>query len=309
VPPNNPPPADITGTTLCRSEGYYGTPWAGTQFKGHLDTMSVCGIQTDLPAGHEPEAYPPGGAYPIAGIPIKSGDVIKLHTEYENDTGAPVTDVMGIMMAWYSPTAGGYARPKGASPLRVPLVPAYNQCTSPNSTHGAPLSSGSCNPPVQSSGFLTMGSPDANGAGANGTGSVSMIVVPGITSNTVDDADLKLKVSVADVRKKSDLTDYTGQLKATTNMRVIDRDNGPAEVGVGDTAYSFTIPCVATGVTTIGSTCSLDTTADALVPNTIKEGARSIWQLGQIDVLDGGSDGLASTNPNTRYLTQGYFVP
>ena len=27
-PPNNAPPADLTGATLCRSEGYYGTSWA-----------------------------------------------------------------------------------------------------------------------------------------------------------------------------------------------------------------------------------------------------------------------------------------
>jgi hypothetical protein len=309
VPPNNPPPASITGTTLCRSEGSYGTPFAGTQWKGHLDTMSGCEIQTDVPAGHQPEPYPAGGAYPIAGIPFKAGDVIKLHTEYQNGTGTPQTDVMGIMMAWYSPTAGGYARPKGASPMRLSLVPAYNACSSPNSTHGAPLSSGSCNPPVQSSGFLTLGSPDANSAGANGTASMTMTAVAGNSATTADEADLKLKMSATDVRKKSDLTDYTGQLKAATGLRIIDRDNGPAEVGVGDTTYSFTVPCAATGSTTVGSTCSLNTTADALVANTIKEGTRAIWQLGKVDVLDGGADGVASTDPNTRYLTQGYFVP
>ena len=55
-PPDNPPPADLTGTTLCRSEGYYGTPFAGTQWKGHLDTMSECGIQTDIPPGAQATA-------------------------------------------------------------------------------------------------------------------------------------------------------------------------------------------------------------------------------------------------------------
>ena len=32
-----------------------------------------------------------------------------------------------------------YPRPKGATPIRVPLVVAYPQCTSPNRTHGPPL--------------------------------------------------------------------------------------------------------------------------------------------------------------------------
>ncbi len=35
----------------------------------------------------------------------------------------------------------GYPRPAGATPLRVPLVIGYNQCTSPNRVHGPPLAS------------------------------------------------------------------------------------------------------------------------------------------------------------------------
>jgi hypothetical protein len=313
VPPNNPPPASLTGTTLCRSEGYYGTPYAGTRWRGHLDTMSTCGIQTDIPAGKQPEAYPAGGAYPLAGVPIQTGNQIKLHSEYLNNTvpAAPQTDVMGIMMAWYAPPDPGYARPKGASPTRASLVPAYNACTAPNRTHGLPLNSSSCTPPVQSSNFLTMGTPDANGTAANGSGSVSLITVIGNPSNSVDDADLRLKMSVNDVRNKTGLTDYAGQLKSTTTIRAIDRDNGPSEVGVmQDTPYSFTVPCTTTPASgTTGSTCSVDTTADALVPNTIKENLRTVWQLGKIEVFDGGSDGVASTEPNTRYLVQGFFVP
>ena len=36
---------------------------------------------------------------------------------------------------------------------------------------------------------------------------------------------------------------------------------------------------------------------------------RSIWQLGQVQVFDGGADGQASTTPNTLFATQGVFVP
>jgi len=301
VPPDNPPPASLTGTTLCRSEGYYGTTFGGTQWKGHLDTMSECGIQSDIPAGAQAEAYPAGGAYPTQGLPIQSGNVIRLHSEYQNGTGSPQTDVMGIMMAWYAPPDPGFVRPKGASPMRVALVPAYNQCTSPNRTHGAPLSNGSCNPPVQSSSFLTMGSPDANGVGANGSGTLTM---------TTLSSDARLALNVTDVRNKSGLTDYTGQLQAQIPLRIIDRDSGPDLTGVTqDTTYSFTSPCTTTVSTTVGSTCSVVTTANTLAPGAIKAGVRTIWQLGKVDVYDGGSDGVASTTPNTRYLTQGYFVP
>ena len=60
---------------------------------------------------------------------------------------------------------------------------------------------------------------------------------------------------------------------------------------------------------TTGSTCSLATTADALIPGTVKEGLRSIWQLGQIQVTDGGPDGVAATAPNSVFLRQGIFTP
>src|SRR6266540_822347 len=61
-----------------------------------------------------------------------------------------------------------HVRPKGASPLHASLVPAYKQCTGTgNRTHGAPLAFPSCAPPVQTSNSLTVGTPDANGAGAN----------------------------------------------------------------------------------------------------------------------------------------------
>jgi hypothetical protein len=44
-----------------------------------------------------------------------------------------------------------YERPIAASPIRVPLVPAFGGCTSANSTHGPPLNFPSCNPPVPGS--------------------------------------------------------------------------------------------------------------------------------------------------------------
>ena len=49
-PPNNSPPADITGATFCRSEADYGTAYGSANgFAGHLDTAGHCGIFTDLP--------------------------------------------------------------------------------------------------------------------------------------------------------------------------------------------------------------------------------------------------------------------
>ena len=64
-----------------------------------------------------------------------------------------------------------------------------------------------------------------------------------------------------------------------------------------------------TGRTGTGSECSVDTTADAVVPGIIDEGARAVLQLGQVTVADGGPDGLAATEPNGVFAVQGIFVP
>ena len=76
-----------------------------------------------------------------------------------------------------------------------------------------------------------------------------------------------------------------------------------------DAAFAWTVPCSATADTTVGATCAVTTSADAVMPGVIKEGMRSIWQLGQVQVFDGGADGQASTTPNTLFATQGVFVP
>ncbi len=68
----------------------------------------------------------------------------------------------------------GYPRPKAATPTSVPLVPAYEPCSSPNRQHAAPLTFGSCNPPAQTSGHLTVGTPDANGKPAVSVGSTRL---------------------------------------------------------------------------------------------------------------------------------------
>ena len=92
---------------------------------------------------------------------------------------------------------------------------------------------------------------------------------------------------------------------------MIDKNNGPSEMAtMQDTPFRVTVPCAATGDTTVGSTCSVNTTADAVVgAGTIQEGKRTIWQLGQVRLNDGGADGVASTAPNSPFMVQGVMVP
>ena len=205
-----------------------------------------------------------------------------------------------------------YPRPAGASPLRVPLVVAYKPCAAPNREHGPPLAFASCNPPQQSSAALTVGTPDANGKAASMVGFVRYRVQAGNPSTPADEADVAIDIAINDVRRRSDLADYTGEVLVNHSLRITDRFNGTGENEPGTMVeYDFPIfpPCAATAEAGKGADCSLTTTADSIVPGAIKEGKRTIWQLGKVNVFDGGADGFPSTFPNDVFLTQGVFVP
>ena len=245
-------------------------------------------VLPQVPGVDVPDQLPP--------CPGLRGEPCRDYVPFENDTS--VLD--------------GYPRPKGATPFRVPLVPAFAECTAPNRTHGEPLDSPSCNPPSQGSDHLTVGTPDANGKPAESIGSLRADVIVGDPSTSADESDVALSFQLTDVRRRSDLGDYTGELEAGAVVRITDGANGAgaAPGTVEDFRYAFPIQCIATADVTIGSTCSATTTADALVPNTIQERERAVWALGQVVVMDGGSDGLASTGAgNTPFARQGIFVP
>lgn len=70
------------------------------------------------------------------------------------------------------------------------------------------------------------------------------------------------------------------------------------------------VPCAATVDTSVGASCSLSSTFNAVVPGSVVEGKRAIWQLGKVEVFDAGADEQAgTTNDNTLFEHQGIFVP
>ncbi|MGH2979231.1 MAG: DUF7594 domain-containing protein, partial [Solirubrobacterales bacterium] len=205
-----------------------------------------------------------------------------------------------------------YPRPKAAGPMRMSLVPAYAECTSPNGVHGPPLAHGSCRPPAHSSGSLTVGTPDANGSTANSAGSVRHTVRAGDPSTPEDEADVTYRFAFSDVRNARDLSDYAGELQAHVSLRATDRRSGDSEADpatIEDVILRATVQCVPTPATAIGAACNLNTTLDAITPGIVRESARSIWELGQIEVLDGGSDGDVDTPDNELFARQGMFIP
>ena len=94
-------------------------------------------------------------------------------------------------------------------------------------------------------------------------------------------------------------------------LRTTDRANGPAlgdRATVTDVPLRFTIPC---GATTgeEGGACQLTTTADGVMPGIAQEGKRSIWELVDVEIYDGGADGLVSSADNTLFAVPGFFAP
>ena len=139
-----------------------------------------------------------------------------------------------------------------------------------------------------------------------------MRAVPGDPNTTPDEADVRIELSITDVRKLSDLSDYTGELDAEPGIRLTDSLNGPQQTESGtvsDFSLGFAVPCAGTSSSTVGSTCSVTTTADALKSGMVKERARTVWALGKVFVDDGGPDGVASTPGNTHFAAQGIYVP
>jgi hypothetical protein len=206
----------------------------------------------------------------------------------------------------------GYARPMAGVNFRVPLVIAFRECTATNRSHAPPLDAASCNPPVQSSSNLTTGTRDANGAEPQMAGSVRYTAQPGDPDTAGDQADVRLGLLLSDVRRRSDLGDYAGEVDVRSTVRITDRSNGPGldeAATVRDVEISFIAACQPTVDPGRGSACTVDTTLEAIVPNAVPEGKRSIWEIGTVALFDGGSDGEAETPGNELFAHQGIFIP
>jgi hypothetical protein len=225
-------------------------------------------------------------------------------------------------------TRVSYARPKGATPVLVSLVPGYAQCTSPNRDHGPPLASGACSSPSPASSTLTVGTLDSNGLPAQSIGSARLDAKLGNPASPANEADVLVAINVTDVRCRTtnaacpggQYSDYLGKLLATSKLRITDKFNGPSQTEDGtvtDTDLEIPITCAATPAS-IGAECGVTTTVNTLIPGAVLEEKRAIWQLAQISIKDAGPNGTGygsgcpsacGDGDETTFLRQGLFVP
>jgi TolB protein len=242
-----------------------------------------------------------------------SGNIVTLNSDGSGLTNLTNDAASDREPDWQPIPINSYARPKGATPFYGSLAIAYEPCTAPDRTHGPPLAYGSCSSPQMTSDYLTVGTADANGKPPRNEGYLRMGVIPG-TPGGVDDADVALEFFSDDVFTKA-IADYTGELRARVMLQITDKDNTPNPGGPGaatttEIPLELTVGCTPVADPLEGSSCTATTSADALAPGTVKEGRRSIWQLGRVEVYDGGADGDAQTPAgDTLFATQGLFVP
>ena len=222
--------------------------------------------------------------------------------------------VAGFSPNWQPIPINSYPRPKGATPFYGSLTIAYEPCAAPDRTHGPPLVYGSCSSPQMTSDYLTVGTGDSTFKPARNEGYLRMGVVPGILATPADEADVTLQFFSDDIFTKA-IDDYTGELRAKVALQITDKDNTPHPGGPGAATTTsipleLTVGCTPVADPLEGSSCTASTSADALAPGTVKEGRRSIWGLGRVEVYDGGVDGDAQTPAgDTLFATQGLFVP
>lgn len=219
-----------------------------------------------------------------------------------------------------APPAGAtHDVPADASPLHFELVPELRQtissaqCTArggTNSTHGPPLSFGSCSPPGVLPGTQAR-------IGPQSTSGVDVTTIPGDTDpGNGDQADVTIVFVVTDVQAVAG-GDYNPQpsgsdVLAASRLRVSDHNVSPPHPSGGtviDFEFGVPVMCTPTADPTTGSVCAVSTSADNVVPAVIKENLNAVVQTHRVRVNDAGPDNAPGNGDDKRLSSQGIYIP
>jgi peptidoglycan/xylan/chitin deacetylase (PgdA/CDA1 family) len=210
-----------------------------------------------------------------------------------------------------------FDQPSAASSLQVALVPNFRQTISSlqcvarggvPSAHGEPLAFEACDPPAIQLGAVAQFGPAAQGA-------ATLTVVPGDLSTTADEADVAVTASLTDVQAAGDdyapsATEPDAELRVS--WRLSDSFNGPSVSDPGtveDLTFRAALDCAPTPDPTTGSICSVNSSADGLVPGTIGEGGGSVVQASRVRLADAGANGALGDSDDKDFAQQGVYVP
>jgi hypothetical protein len=207
--------------------------------------------------------------------------------------------------------------PAAASPLSVSLVPAFRQTISDSqcsatgraaSAHGPPFALPSCNPPGYVPGT----------AARLGPASVSSATLTALAGNPVtaaDEADLALSLNATDVRSAAggdyDPSPSGADVTLVAKLRVSDTYNGASledPATVDDLEFRVPASC-ASSAGPQGSICSVNTSADAVTPSSIREGKSTALQVFRVRVNDSGTNGVRGDGDDRVFAQQGIYIP
>lgn len=209
----------------------------------------------------------------------------------------------------------GYSTPQSAPAINLSLVPAFRECndSAANAKHAAPLAVGSCSPPGSQSGAHL---------GALSRSSATISVIAGDASTTANEANAVFTANLTDVRVGSptgaDYNPLAGpDLQLGLKVRATDHGNcTPACAGsftnagtLDDVRFSVPVACSSTADTTVGAACSVNTTANSILPGMISEGRRTVLDAFVVRVEDAGVDSVLGTADDDTVAQQGLFIP
>lgn len=209
----------------------------------------------------------------------------------------------------------GYVAPQTAPTINAALVPVFKQCGTggnpTNAKHAPPLSVGSCAPSPSSS---------VAKVGSSSQGSAQLTVVPGDSDPTNgDQADVTILASLSDVQTAAG-ADYApnpsgADVTLVYRLRDTDLDNctgcpsGYESPGTTtDLDFSVPINCAPTPGPQ-GSTCAVNTTADAVLSNMTHENKQTVAQIFRLRLNDAGANGVRGDGDDKLFAHAGLFVP
>jgi hypothetical protein len=277
------------------------------------------GVNVISAGGGIPLPIAPGGGGPVWSPDGQKITFVRAGIWVMNADGTaqiPLTSDSTDLYPSWQPLPGSsppppYPTPKLAGTVRAALVSLFIQCGTPanptNASHATPLAVGSCDPPKRSS---------AAHFGAQAAGFAQLAVVYGDTNPANgDQADVTVRASLSDVQTAAgaDYDPNPGGADATlaTRLRFTDRANGASGTDPGTAGeFDFLVPvdCTATAAS-VGSTCALDTTADAVTPGIIKENKATVIQTFRFRLNDSGANGIRGDGDDKQFAMQGVFVP
>ena len=128
---------------------------------------------------------------------------------------------------------------------------------------------------------------------------------PGTPPHGTDEADVGVELSAADVRCAGTSaacpgglgSDYAGRVLVTTTLRITDRDNDVGAGGGTDPGTVTDVPleipagCTPTAGTQQARRARSRPRSTRCCPGAVKEGDRSIWQTGPVELHDAGPNG------------------